>query len=99
MISDNYKKRVGVSDNTKLLKKTFQDKKITNLPGLLKNVLVVYAEDSTLFCRIQHLRDRDSLNDDLAMISDSCSRWGMLVNPSKTRGCLFLVLVRWTLVS
>ena len=26
-----------------------------------------------------------SLNDDLAVISDCCSRWGMLVNPSKTR--------------
>ena len=29
-----------------------------------------------------------SLNDDLAVISDWCSRWGMLVNPSKTRGML-----------
>ena len=26
-----------------------------------------------------------SLNDDLAVISDWCCRWGMLVNPSKTR--------------
>ena len=29
-----------------------------------------------------------SLNDDLAVISNWCSRWGMLVNPSKTRGML-----------
>ena len=29
-----------------------------------------------------------SLNDDLAVISDWCSRWGMLVNPSKMRGML-----------
>ena len=29
-----------------------------------------------------------SLNDDLAVISDWCFRWGMLVNPSKTRGML-----------
>ena len=29
-----------------------------------------------------------SLNDDLAAISDWCSRWGILVNPSKTRGVL-----------
>ena len=28
------------------------------------------------------------MNDDLAVISDWCSRWGMLVNPSKTRGML-----------
>ena len=29
-----------------------------------------------------------SLNDDLAVISNWCSRWGMLVNPSKTRRML-----------
>ena len=58
---------------------------IADLPGLL-------LYDSTLLCRIPHPRDRSSvaasLNDDLAVISDWCSRWGMLVNPSKTRGVL-----------
>ena len=43
-------------------------------------------------CRIPHPRNRSSvaasLNDDLAVISDWCSRWGMLVNPSKMRGLL-----------
>ena len=29
-----------------------------------------------------------SLNEDLAVISDWCSRWGMLVNASKTRGMI-----------
>ena len=29
-----------------------------------------------------------SLNDDLAVISDLCRRWGMLINPSKTREML-----------
>ena len=71
---------------------------IADLPGLLQNVLDGYADDSTLFYRIPHPRDRSSvvpsLNEDLAMISNWCSRWGMLVNQSKTRGCLFLVLVR-----
>ena len=47
---------------------------IADLPGLLKNVLVGYADDSTLFCRIPHPQDRASvaalLNDDLAMIRD-----------------------------
>ena len=65
---------------------------IADLPGLLQNVLVGYADYSTLLCRIPHPRDRSSvaasLNDDLAVISDWCSRWGMLVNPSKTRGML-----------
>jgi len=65
---------------------------IADLPGLLQNVLVGYADDSTLLCRIPHPRDRASvaasLNDDLATISDWCSRWGMLVNPSKTKGML-----------
>ena len=65
---------------------------IADLPGLLQNVLVGYADDSTLLCRIPHPRERSfvaaSLNDDLAVISDWCSRWGMLVNPSKTREML-----------
>ena len=45
---------------------------IADLPALLQNVLVSYADDSTLFCRIPHPRDRAStaaiLNDDLALI-------------------------------
>ena len=65
---------------------------IADLPGLLQNVLVCYADDSTLLCRIPHPRDRSSvaaaLNDDLDVISDWNSRWGMLVNPSKTKGML-----------
>ena len=51
---------------------------IADLPRLLQNELVVYADDSTLLCRIPHPRDRSSvaasLNDDLAVISDWCSR-------------------------
>ena len=70
---------------------------IADLPRLLQNELVGYADDSTLLCKIPHPRDRSSvaasLNDDLAVISDWCSRWGMLVNPSKTRGCLFLIFL------
>ena len=66
---------------------------IADLPRLLQNELVGYADDSTLLCMIPHSRDRSSvaasLNGDLAVISDWCSnRWGMLVNPSKTRGML-----------
>ena len=48
---------------------------------LLKNGQVGCAEDFTLFCRISHPRGRAfvaaSLNDDLAMISDWCCRWGI----------------------
>ena len=65
---------------------------IADLPRLLQNELVGYADDSTLLCRIPHPRDRScvaaSFNDDLAVVSDWCSSWGMLVNPSKTRGML-----------
>ena len=65
---------------------------IADPPGLLQNKLVGYANDSTLLCKIPHPRDRSSLaaslNDDLAVINDWCCRWGMLVNPSKTRGML-----------
>ena len=49
-------------------------------------------DDSALFCKIPHPLDRASvaasLNDDLEIISNWCSRWGMLVNPSKTWGML-----------
>ena len=31
---------------------------IGDLPGLLQNVLVGYADDSTMLCRIPHPRDR-----------------------------------------
>ena len=65
---------------------------IADLRRLFQNELVGYADDSTMLCRIPHPRDRSSvaasLNDDLAVISDWCSMWGMLVNPSKTRGML-----------
>ena len=65
---------------------------IADLPGLLQNELVGYADDSTLLCRIPHPRDRSSvaasLNDDLSVIRNWCSRWGMLVNPSETKGML-----------
>ena len=65
---------------------------IADFSELLQNELVGYADDSTFLCRIPYPRDRSSvaasLNDDLAMISNWCSRWGMLVNPSKTRGML-----------
>ena len=51
-----------------------------------------YVVSYTRMCRIPHPRNRSSvaasLNDDLAVISDWCSRWGMLVNPSKMRGLL-----------
>ena len=67
---------------------------IADLPRLLQNELVAYADDSTLLCRIPHPRNRSSvaasLNDDLAVNGDWSSRWGMLVNPSK---------MRWMLIS
>ena len=65
---------------------------VADLQGLLHNVFVGYADDSTLFCRKPHFRYRASvaasLNDNLAVISDWCTRWSMLVNPSKMRGML-----------
>ena len=51
---------------------------IADLPGLLQNVLVGYADASTfLYRRKVDASVEASLNDDLAVISDWCSRWGM----------------------
>ena len=51
---------------------------IAYLPGLLQIMLVGYADDSTLFCRILHHSDwasvAASLNDDLSLISAWFSR-------------------------
>ena len=51
---------------------------IADLPRLLQNELVGYEDDSTLLCKIPHPLDMSSvaasLNDDLAVISDWCSR-------------------------
>ena len=56
---------------------------IVDLPGLLQNELVGYADDSTLLCRIPHPRNRSSvaasLNDDLAVINDWCSKYRILI--------------------
>ena len=53
---------------------------IADLPRLLQNELVGYADDSTLLCRIPHPHDRSSvaasLNDDLTVINNWCSRVG-----------------------
>ena len=52
----------------------------------------VFSSSIDVVSGVPHPRDRSSvaasLNDDLAVISDWCSRWSMLVNPSKTRGVL-----------
>ena len=60
---------------------------IADLSRLIQNELVGYADDSTLLCRVPHPCDRSSvassLNDDLAVISDWCSRWGTYVGKSK----------------
>ena len=63
---------------------------IRDLPPLLENTLVGYADDSTLVASISSPRLRPtvsaSLNRDLAVISLWCTRWGMLINSSKTYG-------------
>ena len=55
----------------------------------LANVLVGYAEDSTLVAHVPHPSVRvavvGTLNRGLESIADWCDRWGMTVNPSKTK--------------
>ena len=61
-----------------------------DLPPLLENTLVGYADDSTLLASISSPLERPliaaSLNRDLALISRWCVEWGMLINCSKTFG-------------
>ena len=59
------------------------------LPITLENTLVGYVDDSTLLagvpepgCRVQAVL---SLNRHLNRIGDYCKRWGILVNPMKTK--------------
>ena len=61
----------------------------SDLPIALENMLVGYADDSTLLAEVPEPGSRVqtalSLNRDLARIGDWCKRWGMLVNPLKTK--------------
>ena len=58
----------------------------------LVNVLVGYADDSTLVAHVPRPSVRAdvvaSLNQDLESIVDWCNRWGMQVNPDKTKALI-----------
>lgn len=58
----------------------------------LTNVLVGYADDSTLVAHVPRPSDRvdvvASLNHDLESIAVWCDRWGMEVNPGKTKALI-----------
>ena len=67
----------------------------SELPMTLQNTLLGYADDSTLIAEVQKPGNRalavSSLNNDFASISDSCKRWGMLVNPNKIEALVISV--------
>ena len=58
----------------------------------LENVLVTYADDATLLAVVPSSGMRsvisDSLNRDLARISEWCRLWGMKMNPNKTQSMI-----------
>ena len=60
--------------------------------SILENRLVGYADDSTLVAVVPSPGDRDSisasLNRDLGLISDWCSKWGMVLNAAKTKSMI-----------
>ena len=60
-----------------------------DLFDIVKNNLVNYADDSTLFATIENRSCRqsvaDSLNRDIVRITDWCERWMMKLNPTKTK--------------
>ena len=59
---------------------------------VLKNMLVAYADDATLLVVVPSPDMRsvisDSLNRDLAKISELCKLWGMIVNLNKTQSMI-----------
>ena len=65
---------------------------IRDLPPLLENVLVGYADDSILGASVSSPCERStiaaSLNRDLVNIDKCCARWGMLINSAKTDGMM-----------
>ena len=65
---------------------------IRNLPPLLENVLIGYADDSTTVAVVSSLYERHtiaaSLNRDLVSIDKWCARYGMLINSTKTYGMM-----------
>ena len=58
----------------------------------LENMLVAYADDATLLAVVPSPDMRsvisDSLNRDLAKISEWCKLWGMKMNPNKTQSMI-----------
>ena len=54
----------------------------------LKNNMIAYADDSTLYAIIRSSSDRlavaESLNLDLKKIESWCDSWGMCLNPRKS---------------
>ena len=58
----------------------------------LENDLLAYADDATLVAVVPSPNMRtavaDSLNRDLAKISDWCTSWGMKLNPTKTQSMI-----------
>ena len=58
----------------------------------LENQLVAHADDATLIAVIlspdQKQLVSESMNRDLAKISDWCSLWGMKLNPNKTKSMI-----------
>ena len=61
----------------------------------LENMLVAYADDATLLAVVPSPDMRsvisDSLNRDLAKISEWCRLWGMKMNPNKTQSMIVSV--------
>lgn len=64
----------------------------SDLSADLNNVLVGYADDSTLVAHVPRPSLRadvvTSLNHDLELIAAWCNRWGMQVNPIKTKALI-----------
>ena len=64
----------------------------SDLGFITENLLVSYADDSTLIAVCDKACNRqsitDSLNCDLNVISEWCNTWGMVINPAKSKSMI-----------
>ena len=56
---------------------------INDLPSLISSQNNIFADDTKLFTKVEHVNEADALQQDLNNITEWCSTWGMVLNIDK----------------